>query len=137
MCPERTMVKLLVVEDDDGIRILLEAVFRPRSVAVEFAFDGKMAIDRLRERTYDVVVLDLMLPAVNGFEVIRELKNRNPDLLARTIVLTAASDHTLRDFDDAPLVRRVMRKPFDLRDFIHEVLSCASGSPPLTAAAAH
>jgi len=128
---------VLTVEDDDGIRILLEAVFRSRFVAVEFACDGRIALDRLRERTYDVLVLDLMLPAVNGSEVIRELKKRNPDLLARTFVLTAASNRTLRDFDDARLVHRVMRKPFDLGDFIHEVLSCASASPEAATAAAY
>ncbi len=76
MCDERTAVKLLFVEDDEGIRVLLEAVFRPRFVAVEFACDGRIAIDRLRERTYDVVVLDLMLPAVNGAVRVRRFRLR-------------------------------------------------------------
>ena len=69
-----------------------------------------------------------MLPGSNGFEIIREMKHRTRELLARTIVVTAASDSTLRMFDDAAVVRRVMRKPFDQSDFVKEVLSCGSAA---------
>jgi DNA-binding response OmpR family regulator len=125
ICDERKAVQLLVVEDDEGIRELIDVMFRRWSVMIDHACDGKAALERLRKRAYDAVVLDLMLPSVNGFEVIRELKNRNPELLPRTIVLTAASDLTLRDFADARLVRRIIRKPFDVGEFMDEVLSCA------------
>ena len=122
--PAESAIKVLVVDDDEAIQVLMRAIFRRQDVVVDVAGDGDIALERLRHRHYDVILLDLMLPIVNGFDVIRELKWCEPDLLARTIVLTAASDRVLRNFEDAALVRRVMRKPFDLGELIAEVLSC-------------
>ena len=124
----RSPARLLVIDDDEGIRSLMQAIFDREDILVEFAQDGRAALEKLRISSYDVLVLDLMLPEINGFELIRELKHREPDALRRTIVLTAASDHTLRDFGDATLVRRVMRKPFELREFVDEVRACCGSN---------
>jgi len=117
-------LRLLVVDDDEAIQRLMGAIFARREVTVETAGDGAAALDLLRHEQYDAIVLDLMLPGTNGFDVIREVKATEPELLDRIIVLTAASNHTLRDFDDGRLVRRLMRKPFDIDDFVGEVLAC-------------
>ena len=122
--PSESAIKILVVDDDEAIQVLMSAIFRRHDVVVDIAADGEVALERLRHRQYDAVLLDLMLPLINGFDVIRELKSTEPDLLSRTIVLTAASDYTLRDFHDEGLVRRVMRKPFDLNELVAEVLAC-------------
>src|SRR5688500_11931767 len=106
------VLRLLVIDDDEALRKLMSTIFMRRNdVVAECVGDGDAALKRLRTRSYDVVILDLMLPGTNGFDVIRELKSRAPDLLRRTIVLTAVSQSMLRDFDDAKLVRRLMRKP--------------------------
>jgi DNA-binding response OmpR family regulator len=123
--------RLLIIDDDDAVQSLMDAIFRRQAVMVEHAGDGKIALELLRRESFDVVVLDLMLPEMNGFELIRELKHRDLDVLSRTIVLTAASDSMLLHFNDARLVRRVMRKPFELTDFVHEVFSCAGVVPNL------
>jgi DNA-binding response OmpR family regulator len=117
-------LRLLVVDDDEPIRLLMNAVFRGRDIDIDCVGDGNTALAMLRRERYDALILDLMLPGTNGFEVIRELKSRAPDMLGRTIVLTAVSTSTLRDFDDARLLRRLMRKPFDLDELVGEVLSC-------------
>ncbi len=124
--PERLAPRVLIVDDDDGIQTLMKALLRRREVDVDSASDGDAALRKMRERSYDSIVLDLMLPKVNGFEIVRELKTSLPALLKRTIVVTAASNHALRDFEDSELVRRVLRKPFDINEFIDEVLACAS-----------
>ncbi len=118
-------LRLLIVDDDEPLRLLLETVFKRRhDVVAECVADGDAALKRLRTSSYDAVILDLMLPGTNGFDVIRELKSRAPQLLQRTIVLTAVSQSTLRDFDDQKLIRRLMRKPFELDDLVGEVLAC-------------
>lgn len=120
-------VRLLVVDDDDATRTLLSVVFsRRKDVVVECVGDGDAAISQIRRNAYDAIILDLMLPGRNGFDVIRELKSRAPFLLSRTIVVTAMAESTLRSFDDAHLLRRLMRKPFDLEELIEEVLACRS-----------
>ena len=118
--------RLLIVDDDDGIRSLMEAIFKPLAIDVDFAGDGQRALNQIRLQDYDAIVLDLMMPEVNGFELIRELKKVKPSLLPRTLVLTAAVDPSLRDFDDRNLVGLVMRKPFDLGTFVEAVLTCCS-----------
>ena len=117
-------IKVLIVDDDEAIQVLMAAIFRRQEVVVDIAGDGKVALERLQHRHYDAMVLDLMLPIMNGFDVIRHLKLHEREMLDRTIVLTAASDLMLRDFTDGDLVRRVMRKPFDLADLVAEVLAC-------------
>ena len=126
ICLERLAPRVLIVDDDDGIQTLMKALLRRRDVVVDSASDGDAALRKMRERSYDSIVLDLMLPKVNGFEVVRELKTNSPDLLKRTIVVTAVSNHALRDFEDSELVRCVLRKPFDINQFINEVLACAT-----------
>lgn len=119
-------VRLLVVDDDKAIARLLSIIFERNNIAVDVACDGQAGLDRLSHETYDVVLLDLMLPGTNGFDVIRALKAGQREVLARTIVLTAASERMLRDFDDARLVRRVIRKPFDIDELLAEVRSCTA-----------
>ena len=77
----------------------------------------------LRAKEYGAILLDLMLPRVNGFEVMRELKALNPDILKKTIVLTAASDLTLREFDETQ-VRKLLRKPFSISELVAAVDQC-------------
>jgi CheY-like chemotaxis protein len=128
MSPQAPALRLLVVDDDEAIQRLMGAIFIRRGVTVDSAADGAAALDLLRHEHYDAIVLDLMLPGTNGFDVIRELKATDPELLDRTIILTAASNHTLRDFDDGRLVRRLIRKPFDIDDFVGEVLACKAAT---------
>ncbi|HEX2059921.1 MAG TPA: response regulator [Thermoanaerobaculia bacterium] len=115
--------KLLLVDDDGAVQILIKAIFHRYDLTVDCAGDGDTALYRLRRSHYDAVLLDLMLPGANGFEIIRELKSRDRALLARTIVLTAAGDAMLRDFTDVRFLRRLMHKPFDLDELVVEVLS--------------
>ena len=120
--------RLLVVDDDAAIRQLMLAIFNPLNIEVDFAADGRTALSLLRREDYDAIVLDLFVPFVNGFEIISEMKATMPRLLPHTMVLTAASPGTLRDFKDGKLVSCVMRKPFDLAGFVEAVLTCCGAS---------
>lgn len=117
------LVRLLVIDDDVPVQVLMKAIFHRTPVVVDCVGDGDAALERLRRETYDAIILDLMVPGSNGFEIVREIKCRDASLLGRTIVLTAASDVTLRDFEDGKLLRRIVRKPFDLDELVAEVLA--------------
>jgi DNA-binding response OmpR family regulator len=105
--------RILVVDDDDAIQTLLDVLLLRQGFAVERASDGGEALKKLRRRSYEVVLLDIMMPRVNGFEVLQELRCVRPEMLRRTIVFTAASDRTLAHFDEGQ-VFRLIRKPFDI-----------------------
>src|ERR1043166_9343479 len=107
---------VLLVDDDPSVRSLLAALMKRDGVAHETACDGAEAIPRLRRRDYGAVVLDLMLPERNGFEVLRFLKAERPHMLERVVVITAATESTLRDFEDRRHVAAVLRQPFDIDD---------------------
>jgi DNA-binding response OmpR family regulator len=116
--------RVLVVEDDAAIRAMLGALLTHNGFAYELCGDGDDAVRRLRRDTYDAIVLDLMLPGQFGFDIIRFLSNERPSMCPRVIVLTAASQATLRDFDESQ-VHAVVRKPFDVDTLMGRVRACA------------
>ncbi|HYC91086.1 MAG TPA: response regulator [Thermoanaerobaculia bacterium] len=123
------MPTILLVDDDEPIRLLITAICSRLNVTVEWAGDGEIALSMLRRRRYDAVLLDLMLPKQNGFEILREVRSFAPDLLARTIIITAASDATLRDFDGGGTLV-LLRKPFDIADLMDALVACTGCDAP-------
>ena len=78
------MTRILVVEDEPGIALGLEDDLRIEGYEVEVAGDGITALRRAREAAFDLIVLDVMLPGKDGFEVCRELRrggHRTPILM--------------------------------------------------------
>lgn len=118
---------VLLVEDDPGVQALLVEIVKRDGWTIECASDGVAAVRLLRTKNYAVVLLDLMLPKMNGFEVLQEMQACLPDLLKRTIVITAASERTLRDFDDR-MVFMLIRKPFELAQLRRAVGDCADAA---------
>jgi DNA-binding response OmpR family regulator len=100
--------RLLVIEDDPDVQALLATVAKRRHVTVDRASDGEQAIQMLESNQYDVVVLDLMLPKVNGFrvaEVVRQLEHK-----PRLIVFSAIARYFAEQFPEAV----ILQKPFDI-----------------------
>ena len=112
--------RILVVDDDPGVSLLLKAVFTRLGYEVDCVLDGARAVEKLRAGGYSAVLLDLMLPRMNGFEVLREVRSFDAALLPRLIVVTAASNVTLQSFDDTD-IHAMFRKPFDLQQLVSAV----------------
>lgn len=118
-------ISVLVVDDDPSIRTLITTLLKRTNATVDCANDGDAAIMRLGRQSYSVIVLDLMLPKVDGFEVLDRVASTKPDLLNRVIVLTAVARTKLQPLERRK-VWRVMRKPFDIDDFTTAVAECAA-----------
>lgn len=69
------MAKILIVDDDPDIRIAISSVLKSRSYEVIEARDGEEALTRLKEQKPDLMLLDLLLPKMDGFAVVKELQN--------------------------------------------------------------
>lgn len=121
---ETSATAILVVDDDEAIQALMRVLLERKGYRVDEARDGQDALHKIRNGNYAVILLDLMMPRVNGFEMIREMKALQPSWLKRTIVFTAASESTLKDFDDSQ-VFRLIRKPFDIRTLTAVIADCA------------
>lgn len=118
------MHKVLVVEDDHTSRTLLFALLTNQAMTCDGAGDGAQAIAMLRQKRYCAILLDLMLPDVNGFEVLRFLRVERPEALGRVIIVTAAGENTLRDFDSDGTFD-LLRKPYDIGEVRHIAQRCA------------
>jgi CheY-like chemotaxis protein len=117
---------VLLIEDEALIAARIEAAIAPMST-VTLAEDGESAIEKLWSGSYDCILLDLMLPRLSGFDVVRHLMMRRPELLKATVIMTAAGDASLQ-FIDPTAVGKVLRKPFDLGtlpDVVREVAASA------------
>lgn len=104
--------RVLLVEDEPVIAARIESILAPTSTIVTVA-DGDTAIEALVAEPYDCVILDLTLPRLSGFDVLRHMTLRQPEMLRATIIMTAATDESLQ-FIDANAVAGVLRKPFPL-----------------------
>ena len=117
--------KALVVEDDPAIRRLVEKLLVRHGVTIDAAHEGRTAIDKLRHEKYSVIVLDLMVPEVNGFEVIEFVKRAK--LTTPVVVVSAVSQQALTNLD-LDVVKLVISKPFDVDEFTKSVLQlCQEG----------
>ena len=119
--------RALVVDDDDPIRTMLAKVVERQGLEVDTASDGVEAIERIDEDGYSVIVLDLMMPRVDGFGVLGHLKEHHPEKLACTIVASAVpQSEVLRRFD-VP-VYGFHPKPFDIHKLITDIKTCAAAN---------
>ena len=116
----------LLIEDDAAVQTLVVEILRRNGSTADCVFDGVEAIRLLKTTPYDAVVLDLMLPEANGFEVLQEMYSCRPELMHRTIVITAASEKTLRNFDSRSVLA-LLRKPFELSEFETAIRACGEG----------
>jgi two-component system alkaline phosphatase synthesis response regulator PhoP len=86
--------RILLVEDEPGLSLTLSDLLTNEGYEVEAAMDGQSGLDRASNGAFDLVVLDLMLPRMNGLEVCRELRHRGKDVAI--LMLTAKSQLTDR-----------------------------------------
>jgi two-component system response regulator CpxR len=115
---------VLMVEDDHPTLSLLAAIARHEGFEALLADDGEKAMSILMNQAIDAMVLDLLLPRTNGFDILLHCKASNPVLLSRTIVITAAAEQTYRSCDELNHVRRFYRKPLDFADLTSALHAC-------------
>ncbi|MBI2596798.1 response regulator [Candidatus Daviesbacteria bacterium] len=80
--------KILLVEDEDFIRELYVRQLTKEGFPVKSAVDGQSGLNMLKGETFDLLLLDIMLPGINGLQLLREFKTQNPNSPMITILLT-------------------------------------------------
>jgi CheY-like chemotaxis protein len=118
--------RALIVDDDEPIRALLAAIVAQQGFAVETARDGEEAIAKIAaDASFSVILLDLMMPRVNGYDVLGYIVATNPHLLTRTIIATAVPEREIHRQITQP-VFKIHLKPFELPRLIADLRLCAS-----------
>jgi DNA-binding response OmpR family regulator len=119
--------RALLVDDDDPIRSMLAKVMERLDIDVDTARDGGEAIAMMDRNRYDCVVLDLMMPRVDGFAVMRYMREHHPHLLRHTIIASAMQEHeVIRRVTDN--VFRIHAKPFEIASLLNDIGDCAKSA---------
>lgn len=106
------MKQLLIVDDQPGIRILLEEIFKQAGVSSMLAANGKDALKILEDTEPDCILLDMKMPGMNGVEVLREIRRKTPE--ACVMMMTAYSEIELTDEASKIGIDHYFTKPFDI-----------------------
>jgi CheY-like chemotaxis protein len=123
---QRQPQRVLVADDDQSIRQLVSTIVRRERLDVDSAADGLEAIEYLKKNDYAVVLLDLMMPRLDGFGVIEWMRTNPPLIKPIIIVITAYADQRFKEVD-SELVSGVLRKPFDVTELGNLVRACVNG----------
>ena len=113
---------VLVIDDDASVRHMLAAALRQRKLVVDEAPDGRDAIALLAEHRYSVVLVDLLMPDVDGFGVIDAIDGgASPPI----VLVVSGAEPSVIDRIDARKIHGIVRKPFDPLEIAEIVSACA------------
>ena len=107
--------RVLIADDDRSIRQLMCTIVQREHLEVDCAADGAECIELLQRHDYSMLLLDLMMPRVDGFGVIDWLKQHPRQFKPVVLVITAYADQRFKDVDP-DIVAGVLRKPFEVSD---------------------
>ena len=112
-------MRILVVEDEEALADIIATKLRSEKYEVDTSFDGEDGLYNALTNIYDLIILDIMLPKMNGIEILKELKENN--INAKVIMLTAKSglDDKLKGFDTG--ANDYVTKPFHIEELIARV----------------
>jgi DNA-binding response OmpR family regulator len=116
--------RVLVADDEEAIRALVARMLRRAGFEPVEARDGRQAIEALDSNGFDAVVLDLMMPRVDGFGVIAHLIETQPRMMEKTIVMTAFPQTAARE--RLHHLCCIVSKPFDIEELITLVRNCVN-----------
>ena len=120
--------RVLVVDDEPAIRALVAKIVERAGFNVDVAADGEEAVRKMEHADYSVIVLDLMMPAMSGYEFVDVLQQRGGKKPS-VIVITAAAEASLTRQLDPSIVHSIVRKPFDINVLADLVTAAASARP--------
>jgi len=116
-------LKILVVEDEPSLRDGLADLLTAHGHVVETAADGESALTRGADPSIDLLLLDLMLPRLNGVEVCRRLRELRPDLPVLMLTARGAEDDKVRGLEAG--ADDYVTKPFGTRELLARVEALA------------
>lgn len=106
-------LRALVVDDDEEDRRRVGGILQKEGFAVFEARNGREALERIRKHSFELIVLDILMPYVDGFEVMNHLKKQLPEVLEKTVVVSCVD---LRDLNAFFPSCRVIQKPASTDD---------------------
>ncbi|HAZ07429.1 MAG TPA: response regulator [Elusimicrobia bacterium] len=122
------MARILIVDDEDYVRSLLKDMLEGKGYALDLACDGASAFGLLRDNPFDLAIIDLTMPVMNGVQLVRLIRN-NPKMRATKIMLCTGAE-VPEDVNKAAAagVDDYIIKPFDSKTLLDKVAKLVSPS---------
>ncbi len=119
---------VLLIDDNEATTTLITAILH-KEFDVDVAADGTDALEKLRTKNYRAIVLDLLMPQLDGYGVLDFLRNNHPEVLKSVLVVSAALSRKemarVREYH----VCEIISKPFEVDHLIGAVRRCAGLEP--------
>ncbi|MGM0831416.1 response regulator [Halomonas qinghailakensis] len=122
------MAKVLVVDDEPNIVLSLEFLMEQAGFQVVTAYDGEAALERINDSAPDLLLLDISLPGISGFDVLEHLRHSEATAQLPVIMLTAHGRDIEREKGLALGADDYITKPFSTQSLIEKVKSLLKGN---------
>jgi two-component system, OmpR family, copper resistance phosphate regulon response regulator CusR len=109
-------IQILIVEDEKKIADSLKQGLGENSFLVEVAYDGNIGLRLFRNRSFNLVILDINLPGINGYELCKSMRNINPAVPIMMLTAMNSVDNKIEGFDSG--ADDYIVKPFDFRELL-------------------
>ncbi|MGI9238197.1 MAG: response regulator transcription factor [Woeseiaceae bacterium] len=127
-----TTARVLIIDDDRELGEMLKAYLQPEQFVVDACLSGEDGIETLRGGNHDIVILDIMLPGMNGLEVLKQIRDMSD---IPTIMLTAKGDDVDRILGLELGADDYLAKPFNPRELLARLKATLRRAPTSTAVA--
>ncbi|OGE32308.1 hypothetical protein A3D83_02685 [Candidatus Daviesbacteria bacterium RIFCSPHIGHO2_02_FULL_41_10] len=126
-----TPKKILLVEDEDFIKELYTRQLTKAGFAVKSAVDGQSGLEALKAETFDLLLLDIMLPGMNGLQLLREFRTQNPNSPMITILLTnLGQEAVIKEGFELGAQAYLIKASYTPDQVVNEVKNALFGSQP-------
>lgn len=116
------MNKILIVDDEPNIVMTLEYAFRKQGFEVFIARDGSEALEILNKEIPDVIMLDIMMPNVDGYETLKRIKNNKELEKTKVVFLTAKNKASDIEKGLKLGADKYLTKPFSIKKIVSEIV---------------
>lgn len=111
--------EILVVDDQRGICLLLTDILTGEGFRVTQANTGKEALDKINQKSFDLVILDYKLPIIDGKRVLEIMERDRKEI--PVIVMSGMTENISVEVEKIKMVKKIIAKPFDIKDFCMQV----------------
>lgn len=120
--------RILIIEDEQKVATFLRKGLQEEKYVAETVFDGAMGIIKAINGTYDLIILDINLPLIKGFEVCRELRKHKPNIPVLMLTALGATKDKLEGFDAG--ADDYLLKPFEFKELLARVKALLKRTTP-------
>ncbi len=118
---DKSAKKILIVDDEPDLCDVLSTLLKQEGYQTLIANDGKMALEAAKKSIPNLILMDVMMPRMNGFQALEKLKKEKLTMYIPVIMVTAKSDEKDIEEGISHFADKYITKPYDLKKLLNEV----------------